>query len=98
MRTKCSSMHTFLCVQVPSCNAIFREKIYFVLGKERHLLIFFSLVGIAFGASCTLSLVEKVLSKAVAELPPYKTEVFKAVLEQLRWFAGLQIRNVAVSD
>ncbi|XP_025071860.1 xanthine dehydrogenase/oxidase isoform X3 [Alligator sinensis] len=51
--------------------------------------------GIAFGASCTLSLVEKVLSKAVAELPPYKTEVFKAVLEQLRWFAGLQIRNVA---
>lgn len=30
-------------------------------------------------------------------LPPHKTEVFLAVLEQLRWFAGVQIRNVAVS-
>ncbi|XP_054835162.1 xanthine dehydrogenase/oxidase isoform X1 [Eublepharis macularius] len=51
--------------------------------------------GIMFGASCTLSHVEEVLRKAVAHLPPYKTEVFKAVLEQLRWFAGPQIRNVA---
>lgn len=54
--------------------------------------------GVTFGAACTLSLVEEVLRKAVAELPPYKTEVFQAVLEQLRWFAGPQIRNVAVSD
>ncbi|GAB0187485.1 xanthine dehydrogenase/oxidase [Grus japonensis] len=51
--------------------------------------------GVTFGAACTLSLVEEVLRKAVAELPPYKTEVFQAVLEQLRWFAGPQIRNVA---
>uniref|UniRef100_A0A6J0V358 Xanthine dehydrogenase/oxidase n=1 Tax=Pogona vitticeps TaxID=103695 RepID=A0A6J0V358_9SAUR len=51
--------------------------------------------GIQFGASCTLSHVEEVLRKAVAQLPPYKSEVFQAVLEQLRWFAGPQIRNVA---
>uniref|UniRef100_A0A663MEL4 Xanthine dehydrogenase n=1 Tax=Athene cunicularia TaxID=194338 RepID=A0A663MEL4_ATHCN len=52
--------------------------------------------GITFGAACTLSSVEEVLRKVVAELPPYKAEVFQAVLEQLRWFAGPQIRNVAV--
>ncbi|XP_062980216.1 xanthine dehydrogenase/oxidase-like [Elgaria multicarinata webbii] len=51
--------------------------------------------GISFGASCTLSHLEEVLQKAVAELPPYRSEVFKAVIEQLRWFAGPQIRNVA---
>lgn len=54
--------------------------------------------GITFGAACTLSSVEEVLRKAVAELPSYKTEIFQAALEQLRWFAGPQIRNVAVSD
>ncbi|XP_065256620.1 xanthine dehydrogenase/oxidase [Emys orbicularis] len=51
--------------------------------------------GITFGAACTLSFVEVVLKKAVAELPAYKTELFQAVLEQLRWFAGPQIKNVA---
>uniref|UniRef100_A0A8B9QN24 Xanthine dehydrogenase/oxidase n=1 Tax=Apteryx owenii TaxID=8824 RepID=A0A8B9QN24_APTOW len=51
--------------------------------------------GVSFGAACSLSSIEEVLRKAVAELPPYKTEVFQAVLEQLRWFAGPQIRNVA---
>uniref|UniRef100_A0A8C0IJE9 Xanthine dehydrogenase/oxidase n=1 Tax=Bubo bubo TaxID=30461 RepID=A0A8C0IJE9_BUBBB len=51
--------------------------------------------GVTFGAACTLSSVEEVLRKVVAELPPYKAEVFQAVLEQLRWFAGPQIRNVA---
>lgn len=51
--------------------------------------------GITFGASCSLSHVEEVLRKAVAQVPPYRSEVFQAVLEQLRWFAGPQIRNVA---
>ncbi|XP_053315311.1 xanthine dehydrogenase/oxidase [Spea bombifrons] len=51
--------------------------------------------GICFGAACTLTTVAEVLTKAVADLPLYKTEVFRAVLEQLRWFAGHQIRNVA---
>lgn len=39
----------------------------------------------------------EVLKEAVRSLPPHQTEVFKAVLEQLQWFAGQQIRNVAVS-
>nr|DBA27333.1 TPA: hypothetical protein GDO54_011493 [Pyxicephalus adspersus] len=51
--------------------------------------------GICFGASCTLTMMGEILQKAVVELPAYKTEVFRAVLEQLRWFAGQQIRNVA---
>uniref|UniRef100_A0A452RIK0 Xanthine dehydrogenase n=1 Tax=Ursus americanus TaxID=9643 RepID=A0A452RIK0_URSAM len=53
--------------------------------------------GISFGASCPLSSVEKILHEAVDKLPAYKTEVFKGVLEQLRWFAGIQVKSVAVS-
>nr|XP_046237719.1 xanthine dehydrogenase/oxidase isoform X2 [Scatophagus argus] len=51
--------------------------------------------GVAFGAACSLSHMGAVLKQAVQALPPHQTEVFLAVLEQLRWFAGLQIRNVA---
>ncbi|XP_053170512.1 xanthine dehydrogenase/oxidase [Scomber japonicus] len=51
--------------------------------------------GVVFGAACTLSHMGEVLRQAVATLPPHQTEVFLAVLEQLRWFAGQQIRNVA---
>ncbi|XP_041418513.1 xanthine dehydrogenase/oxidase isoform X2 [Xenopus laevis] len=51
--------------------------------------------GIYFGAACSLSTMEEVLRKAVAHLPAFKTEVFRGALEQLRWFAGQQIRNVA---
>lgn len=51
--------------------------------------------GITFGAACSLSCMEKVLGEAIAELPAQKTEVFKGVLEQLRWFAGKQIKSVA---
>ncbi|XP_021553383.1 xanthine dehydrogenase/oxidase [Neomonachus schauinslandi] len=51
--------------------------------------------GISFGASCPLSSVEKTLHEAVDNLPAYKTEVFKGVLEQLRWFAGMQVKSVA---
>lgn len=40
---------------------------------------------------------EKTLQEAIAKLPAYKTEVFKGVLEQLRWFAGKQVKSVAVS-
>ncbi|XP_035533646.1 xanthine dehydrogenase/oxidase isoform X1 [Morone saxatilis] len=51
--------------------------------------------GVVFGAGCTLSHMGAVLKEMVKTLPPHQTEVFLAVLEQLRWFAGLQIRNVA---
>uniref|UniRef100_A0A3Q3B804 Xanthine dehydrogenase n=1 Tax=Kryptolebias marmoratus TaxID=37003 RepID=A0A3Q3B804_KRYMA len=54
--------------------------------------------GVVFSAACTLSHVAAELRKAVRTLPPHQTEVFLAILEQLRWFAGLQIRNVAVSQ
>uniref|UniRef100_A0A8C2DMM8 xanthine dehydrogenase n=1 Tax=Cyprinus carpio TaxID=7962 RepID=A0A8C2DMM8_CYPCA len=52
--------------------------------------------GIQVGASVTLTVLGDVLRAAVKKLPAHQTEVFKAVLEQLRWFAGQQIRNVAV--
>ncbi|KAJ8291157.1 hypothetical protein GJAV_G00022040 [Gymnothorax javanicus] len=51
--------------------------------------------GILFGASCTLTLLRDVLRDSVRKLPSRKTEIFQAVLDQLHWFAGLQIRNVA---
>ncbi|KAJ0029771.1 hypothetical protein NQD34_004768, partial [Periophthalmus magnuspinnatus] len=51
--------------------------------------------GIRFGAAVSLDSVELVLQDAVMSLPVWQTEVFRAVLEQLRWFAGKQIRNVA---
>uniref|UniRef100_A0A8C5P1W4 Xanthine dehydrogenase/oxidase n=1 Tax=Jaculus jaculus TaxID=51337 RepID=A0A8C5P1W4_JACJA len=51
--------------------------------------------GISFGAACPLSSVEKVLVDAVEKLPAQKTEVFRGVLEQLRWFAGKQVKSVA---
>ncbi|XP_008323589.1 xanthine dehydrogenase/oxidase [Cynoglossus semilaevis] len=51
--------------------------------------------GIVFGAACTLSHMGAVLQQAVDKHPPEHTQVFLAILEQLRWFAGQQIRNVA---
>uniref|UniRef100_G3PRZ7 Xanthine dehydrogenase/oxidase n=1 Tax=Gasterosteus aculeatus TaxID=69293 RepID=G3PRZ7_GASAC len=51
--------------------------------------------GVLFGAACTLSHMGAVLREEVQTRPAHQTEVFLAVLEQLRWFAGLQIRNVA---
>ncbi|KAM4602225.1 xanthine dehydrogenase/oxidase isoform 2-T2 [Polymixia lowei] len=51
--------------------------------------------GVVFGAACSLSLLARVLEEEVVRLPPQQTQVFHAVLAQLRWFAGLQIRNVA---
>ncbi|KAK1333174.1 hypothetical protein QTO34_006711 [Cnephaeus nilssonii] len=51
--------------------------------------------GISFGAACPLDSVEKTLQDAVAELPAHKTEVFRGVLEQLRWLGGKQVKSVA---
>lgn len=65
---------------------------------ENNVFFLCLFTGVTIGAACTLKSVEEVMRKAVADLPPYKTEIFQAVLEQLRWFAGPQIRNVAVSD
>lgn len=51
--------------------------------------------GIEFGAAVSLEHMRAVLEEAVRSLPVFQTEVFRAVLEQLQWFAGKQIRNVA---
>lgn len=40
---------------------------------------------------------ESVLADAIATLPEQRTEVFRGVMEQLRWFAGKQVKSVAVS-
>lgn len=53
--------------------------------------------GISFGAACPLNSVEKTLLDAVAKLPTQKTEVLRGVLQQLCWFAGKQVKSVAVS-
>lgn len=42
-------------------------------------------------------MVESVLAEEIAKLPEQKTEVFRGVMEQLRWFAGKQVKSVAVS-
>ncbi|XP_049319724.1 xanthine dehydrogenase/oxidase isoform X5 [Astyanax mexicanus] len=51
--------------------------------------------GMECGAAVTLTELGEVLREEVEKLPNYRTEIFQAVLEQLRWFAGRQIRNVA---
>lgn len=51
--------------------------------------------GIVFGAAVSLSRVSEFLKEQIAILPAHKTENFKAVVEQLKWFAGHQIRNAA---
>lgn len=48
-----------------------------------------------FGANITLTEFWKTLEDAIEQHPRHKTESFHALLENLRWFAGKQIRNVA---
>ncbi|EPY82416.1 xanthine dehydrogenase/oxidase [Camelus ferus] len=62
---------------------------------EAKLVVGNTEIGISFGAACRLSCVEKTLLDAVAKLPAHKVEVFRGVLEQLRWFAGKQVKSVA---
>lgn len=47
------------------------------------------------GAAVTLSRLQARLGELVAAGAPHETGVFAALLEQLRYFAGVQIRNVA---
>ncbi|XP_059170556.1 xanthine dehydrogenase/oxidase-like [Physella acuta] len=51
--------------------------------------------GIKFGASVTLTDLEKHLRKVVETLPEEKTRVFAGFIDMLGYFAGRQIRNVA---
>lgn len=43
----------------------------------------------------TLTKLGDALKQLVAALPPHQTSTFTAVLEQLKYFAGVQIRNAA---
>ena len=52
--------------------------------------------GFLIGAACTLTDVEIKMREICKRLPSSKTRILGAILEMLRWFAGSQIRNVAV--
>lgn len=51
--------------------------------------------GLAIGASVRLTELVKFLKKIISEREAHETSSCKAILEQLRWFAGNQIKNVA---
>ncbi|OZJ05979.1 hypothetical protein BZG36_01218 [Bifiguratus adelaidae] len=51
--------------------------------------------GLRVGANLTINGFQNVLEEAVKSMPKHKTEAFRAFLENIRWFAGNQIRNVA---
>ena len=56
-----------------------------------------SFSGVEIGASCTLSDIEIFLKKICSEKPSEMTQAFSSILKMLDIFAGVQIRNVAVS-
>ncbi|CAG8498876.1 3654_t:CDS:10 [Ambispora gerdemannii] len=51
--------------------------------------------GLTIGANITLSKFQQVLQDACKRYKSHQTQVFQAILSNLRWFAGNQIRNVA---
>eukprot|EP00054_Salpingoeca_dolichothecata_P024381 m.165933 g.165933 ORF g.165933 m.165933 type:complete len:1340 (-) comp24994_c0_seq1:150-4169(-) len=51
--------------------------------------------GVTIGGAVTLTNIEHFLTSLVSKLPSHQTQNFKAMLENLRWFAGPQVRNVA---
>lgn len=51
--------------------------------------------GLEIGAAVRLSDLLKLLRKVVTERPSHEVSACKAFAEQLKWFAGTQIRNVA---
>ncbi|CAG8801347.1 19937_t:CDS:2, partial [Gigaspora rosea] len=51
--------------------------------------------GLLIGANINLSKFQEILQDALEHYEPHQTQIFKSLLENLRWFAGNQIRNVA---
>ncbi|KAG8389014.1 hypothetical protein BUALT_Bualt02G0185300 [Buddleja alternifolia] len=51
--------------------------------------------GLEIGAAVKLSELVKILKVVVDERDPFQTSSCRSILEQLKWFAGTQIRNVA---
>ncbi|XP_042301126.1 aldehyde oxidase isoform X8 [Sceloporus undulatus] len=57
--------------------------------------VIFSKTGLTLGAACSLSLMKDILTNIVSVLPREKTEIFHALLQQLKRLGGQQIRNMA---
>ncbi|KAK7085090.1 hypothetical protein SK128_008316 [Halocaridina rubra] len=76
----------------------FKNQLYPVLISPTHIKELTSVVvsqsGIVVGSSVTLSTLEEKLRDLIESQPEYKTRIFSAIVEMLRWFAGKQIRNV----
>ncbi|GES98695.1 xanthine dehydrogenase [Rhizophagus clarus] len=51
--------------------------------------------GLVIGANITLAQFQEILQKACKHYKEHQVETFRAMLANLRWFAGHQIRNVA---
>ena len=51
--------------------------------------------GLDIGASVRLTRLQQILKRMVSERVAQETSSCKAILEQLKWFAGKQIKNVA---
>lgn len=51
--------------------------------------------GLVIGAAVKLTQLAEVLKKVSNERDPYETSSCRALIEQIKWFAGTQIRNVA---
>ncbi|TPX38095.1 hypothetical protein SmJEL517_g00330 [Synchytrium microbalum] len=51
--------------------------------------------GVAFGGCMTLATLNKHLKSLISRLPAEKSKAFKAMYDNLKFFAGTQIRNVA---
>eukprot|EP01128_Nolandella_sp_AFSM9_P010357 TRINITY_DN7138_c0_g1_i1.p1 TRINITY_DN7138_c0_g1~~TRINITY_DN7138_c0_g1_i1.p1 ORF type:complete len:1292 (-),score=300.19 TRINITY_DN7138_c0_g1_i1:42-3917(-) len=51
--------------------------------------------GISVGAAVPLNTLNKYLTSLSSELPEYQTRGYRAIIDQLRWFAGNQVRNMA---
>lgn len=77
----------------------FKSAQYTVLISVTHVPEFnvFSVTdnGLEIGASVRLTKLQQMLRKVIAEQASHKTSSCKAILEQLKWFAGTQIKNVA---
>ncbi|XP_013611862.1 PREDICTED: xanthine dehydrogenase 1-like [Brassica oleracea var. oleracea] len=52
-------------------------------------------IGVEIGSALTLSELLRLFRNVVKERPAHETSACKAFIEQLKWFAGTQIRNVA---
>lgn len=50
---------------------------------------------VTFGAATTLTQLQTTCNELIASRPAHQTSVCSAIAEQLRWFAGPQIRNAA---